>query len=306
MNITQLVEAVASGANPLQVIEVAIRQGLTEGKPSGISRAFDQPGKSAKGQSDHDREVRRGYREPGPAQTSYDVQRDRKNFLKVGTKVGAKFDSSRSYYDSKDVKSGGHEKYATNPGQTYAKLPPVLQRLVKKNVRAQAAQPPVADRRGPTAGMGGYKAYDTKHQAQAAVDFSPAKAFQYDVQSGVKIDPALNKRAKDHDAFKDGLNALVGRSSAGTHGSNAMRGTQHGKQVKTSGTSFYKKYSSITHVHHPEHGEIQLFSPDSAKDEPTIYHRPGGASRGKMHAWSSPEAQTLVSKVMRSGEGSQG
>lgn len=278
----------------------AVEESIEEGKPSGISRAWDQPDRTAakKARFDQDMEYysspRSGYssdfvaqrRATGP-ERDYKTTHDREKFI------------GRYSQDSKLPKTAADRA----AGKSYKDLPPVLQRLVKKNVRAAAAEPKGSGyRRGPLAGKTGYQAYDLKHQAAAAVGFDPAPAFKHDVAAGHKIDPAVNQRAKDHDEFKSALDAMGVSSNPRNAGQNKF-GAQHGKRVKTGGSSYSPTYSDITHVHHPEHGEIQLFTPDNAKEEPTVYHRPAGSARGKMHKWSSPEAQAVVSRVMNSGEG---
>lgn len=275
--------------------EHTLGESVVEGKPSGISRAWDQPGRSAvqKARFDKDAEYynsERGLSVYGPSQAAAHAAK--------GPEIDYKTDHDRTkflgrYSSGSRIPSGAADKAAK---KSYGNLPPVLQRLVKKNVRATAAEPKGSGyNKGPLAGKTGYQAYDIKHQASAAVGFDPAPAFKHLVGAGHTIDPAMNQRSKDHDSFKSALYQL-GRSQGAKHG------VQNGKQVKTGGYSRYSaEYSHITHVHHPEHGEIQLFSPDNSKKEPTVYHRPAGAARGKMHAWSSPEAQAVVGRVMSSG-----
>jgi hypothetical protein len=286
----QVVKFNYEDGNPEMVEPVDhMRESIEEGKPSGISRAWDQPGRDPK----PDRWIDSGPR---------DREWDRKSFLKTGKE---KFDAGTP--DRWDLSHKDREQHAKdNPqgrdkyiSKSYGQLPPMLQRLVKKNVRAKAAEGPKAGRRGDVAG---YKSYDNKHMAQQAVGFDPAPQVKWAVNSGQKIDPAVNKRLKDFNAFKDTL-----RSGAKGPGGNAY-GPQDGKMIRPAGSSssYYSRHSNSTRIHHiihPEHGEFQLMEPERHTEEPSIYHRPVGAARGKNHKWSSPEAQKVVSDVMSSGEG---
>lgn len=273
-----------------------MHESIDEGKPSGISRAFDQPERSAKQKAKFDKDL-----------AYYDKSGSEGDRFNAGQAARMRAQGPDLDYHTSSERAkylGRYQQGNRTPAnvidrsskKTYSQLPPVLQRLVKKNVRADAAEPRGSGyRRGPLAGKTGYQAYDIRHQAKAAVGFSPADRFKSQVDAGHKIDPAVNQREKDHDSFKDALFQLS-RSPGAKHG------VQSGKQVTVAGSaSWDKKYAHITHVHHPQHGEIQLFSPDNAKDEPTVYHRPTGAGRGKMHKWSSPEAQKIVQDVMSSG-----